>query len=112
MSAPSPRPAAGLAPLDGGARCALVVRAQPRAKKRGYLGLWNGLVRVAVSEPPEDGRANAALADELARLFGLRRAAFRLVSGATAREKRFEIDAPYAAVAAALARLAAGEDAA
>ncbi|MBL8862597.1 MAG: DUF167 domain-containing protein [Planctomycetes bacterium] len=96
----------GLAPLDGGARCALTVRAQPGARRAGFAGTWNGIPRIAVAAPPEDGRANAALAATIAELFGLRPSAVRLVAGATAREKRFELDAPEAAARARLTALA------
>lgn len=83
----------GLEALDGGARCALTIRARPGARRSGYAGSWNGLVTVAVSAPPEDGRANEALRREVAAIAGVRASAVALVAGATSREKRFEIDA-------------------
>lgn len=101
-------PQGAVQPLAGGARCALVVRAQPGARRSGFAGFWNGLLKLAVSAPAEDGRANEALREELARLLGLRPAAVRLASGATAREKRFEIDAPAAEVAARVESLRRG----
>ena len=108
MSA-SPLPAGGLglAPLDGGARAALTIRAQPGARRTGFAGSWNGLAKFAVAAPPEDGRANAALSEAIAAAFDLRASAVRLVAGATSREKRFEIDAPEAVVRARLAELVA-----
>ncbi len=106
MSArPDGPPDAGLVALDGGRRCALTVRAQPGARRDGFAGTWNGLLKVAVRAPALDGRANEALAEELARLLRLKPAALTLVAGAAAREKRFEIDADARAVAARLARL-------
>lgn len=99
---------AGLEPLDGGARAALTIRAQPGARRAGFAGFWNGLVKVAVSAPPEDGRANEALRDEVAKLLGLRASAVRLVAGTTAREKRFEIEATEARVRARIDELRAG----
>jgi len=98
---------AGLEPLDGGARATLTIRAQPGARRTGFAGFWNGLVKVAVSAPPEDGRANEALRDEVAKLLGLRATAVHLVAGATAREKRFEIDAPEARLRARISELLA-----
>lgn len=100
----------GLEPLAGGARCALTIRAQPGARRSGFAGFWNGLVKVAVSAPPEDGRANDALREQVAEIAGVRASAVALVSGATSREKRFEIEASEAAVRARIDALrAAGE---
>lgn len=98
----------GLEPLDGGARSALTIRAQPGARRTGYAGTWNGLVKVATSAPPEDGRANDALRDAVAEIAGVRASAVRLVAGATSREKRFEIDAAEAALRARLESLVGG----
>jgi len=97
----------GLTALDGGARCALTIRAQPGARRSGFAGMWNGLAKIATSAPPEDGRANDALRDEVAAIAGVRASHVRLVSGATSREKRFEIDAPESSVRERIAALAA-----
>ena len=102
-------PLAGLEPLCGGARAALTIRAQPGAKRVGFAGFWNGLLKVAVSAPPEDGRANEALRDEVAKMFGVRASAVRLVGGTTSREKRFEIDAAETKVRARIDELRAGD---
>lgn len=99
----------GLEPLDGGARCALTIRAQPGARRAGYAGTWNGLIKVATSAPPEDGRANDALRDEVAEIAGVRASAVRLVAGATSREKRFEIDVAEPALRARLEALVDAE---
>ncbi len=69
----------------------LSVRAQPRARKPGVLGEQAGALKLAVSAPPEGGRANAALVDALADLFGVKRSQVELIAGATARDKRFLI---------------------
>jgi uncharacterized protein YggU (UPF0235/DUF167 family) len=46
--------------------CVLPVRAQPGARKAGVLGEQAGALKVAVTAPPEDGRANRALVEVLA----------------------------------------------
>src|SRR5438552_17571006 len=71
--------------------CVLPVRAQPGARKAGILGEHAGALRVAVTAPPEDGRANRALAELLAKKLGLKRSQVMLWSGQTSREKRFLI---------------------
>jgi uncharacterized protein (TIGR00251 family) len=69
----------------------LPVRAQPRARRPGILGEQAGALKVAVTAPPEDGRANQAVLEALAEALGIRRAQLELLSGATARDKRFLI---------------------
>jgi uncharacterized protein (TIGR00251 family) len=69
--------------------CILPVRAQPGARKAGILGEYAGALKVAVTAPPEDGRANKALAELLARTLNLKRSQVKLLSGETSREKRF-----------------------
>lgn len=65
------------------------VRAQPRARKAGVQGEQGGALKVAVTAPPEDGRANQALAAALAAALGLRRSQVELFSGASSRDKKF-----------------------
>jgi len=65
------------------------VRAQPRARKAGVQGEQAGALKVAVSAPPEDGRANQALVEALATAFGVRRSQVELVSGPASRDKKF-----------------------
>lgn len=98
---------AGVVAIAGGARCALTIRAQPGARRTGFAGFWNGLVKVAVTAPPEDGRANDALRDAVAELLGVRASAVALVAGATSREKRFEIDTQESVVRARIEALRA-----
>jgi uncharacterized protein (TIGR00251 family) len=72
--------------------CILPVHAQPRARKAGILGEHAGALKVAVTAPPEDGRANEALVELLAKKLGLKRSQVTLLSGQTSREKRFLIE--------------------
>jgi uncharacterized protein (TIGR00251 family) len=67
----------------------LPVRAQPGARKNGVLGDQAGALKVAVTAPPEDGRANKALLETLRELLDLKRSQIELLSGATSRDKRF-----------------------
>ncbi len=69
----------------------LPVRAQPGARRPGVQGEQNGALKVAVSAPPEDGRANAALVETLRRALGLKRSQVELLAGHTSRDKRFLI---------------------
>ena len=67
----------------------LSVRAQPNARKNGILGERAGALRVGVTVAPEMGKANAAIAGVLAEALGCRGASLVLMSGETARDKRF-----------------------
>jgi uncharacterized protein (TIGR00251 family) len=72
--------------------CILPVHAQAGARKAGILGEYAGALKVAVTTPPADGRANKALAELLAKALELKRSQVKLLSGATNREKRFLIE--------------------
>ena len=69
----------------------LPVRAQPGARRNGVQGEQNGALKVAVTAPPEDGRANAALVAVLREALGVKRSQVALLSGQTSREKKFLI---------------------
>ena len=64
------------------------VRAQPGARKAGVLGEQAGALKLAVTAPPEDGRANAALIEFFRNVFGLKRSQVALYSGETGRNKK------------------------
>ena len=69
----------------------LAVRAQPGARKAGIVGEQAGALKVAVTAPPEDGRANQALTELLRDWLGLKRSQVELAGGATNRNKQFLI---------------------
>jgi uncharacterized protein (TIGR00251 family) len=80
-----------IAVIDHAEGCVLLVRAQPGARRSGVLGEQNGALKVAVTAPPEDGRANRALVEELREILGLKRSQVELIGGQTSRDKRFLI---------------------
>jgi uncharacterized protein (TIGR00251 family) len=80
-----------IAVSDHAEGCVLPVRAQPGARKAGVLGEQGGALKVAVTAPPEDGRANKALTELLRELLGLKRSQVELLSGETSRDKKFLI---------------------
>ena len=71
--------------------CLLSVRAQPAARKNAVMGERAGALKVAVTAPPEDGRANQAVTELLRDWLGLKRSQVELLSGATNRNKQFLI---------------------
>jgi uncharacterized protein len=66
----------------------LAVRAQPGARKNAVGGEHGGALKVAVTAPPEDGRANAAVVELLRDWLGLKRSEVELASGQTNRNKQ------------------------
>jgi uncharacterized protein (TIGR00251 family) len=84
----------------------LRVRVTPRAGRdrlESVIGLPDGpAVKIAVSAPPEDGKANAALCKLLAKFFRTAKSNVTVVSGATARTKQVEIAGDGASLTAVL----------
>jgi uncharacterized protein (TIGR00251 family) len=71
--------------------CILPVRAQPGARKTGVVGEQGGSLKVAVTAPPDQGRANKALVEVIREALNLKRSQVTLLSGETSREKKFLI---------------------
>jgi len=63
------------------------VRAVPSASKTEVRGLYGDRLKVAVSAPPEGGKANARLVEALSGWLGLRSDNVRVESGHTGRDK-------------------------
>lgn len=73
------------------ARLTLYIHAQPSAKTTGAAGLHGDALKVRLTAPAVDDKANAALLTWLAAALDLPRSALRLKSGATARRKTIEV---------------------
>jgi uncharacterized protein (TIGR00251 family) len=69
----------------------LPVRAHPGARKASVGGAHAGALRIAVTAPADQGKANAAIAALLAETLGCKPAQVVLLSGAASRQKRFLI---------------------
>ncbi|MEG1832423.1 MAG: DUF167 family protein [Burkholderiaceae bacterium] len=69
----------------------LAVHAQPGARRDAIVGEHGGRLKVALTTPPIEGRANQALIKFLAKRLAITRASIDLLSGETSREKRFRI---------------------
>lgn len=65
------------------------VRAQPGARKDAVLGEHAGALRISVTAAPDRGQANAAIARVLAEAIGCRTSQIEILTGQTARTKRF-----------------------
>lgn len=72
----------------------LTLRVQPRASRDEIAGVQGGRLKVRITAPPVDGKANAHLIRFLAREFKVPRSRITLLAGETGREKRLRIHAP------------------
>ncbi|MBE2250272.1 MAG: DUF167 domain-containing protein [Myxococcus sp.] len=72
---------------------------QPRASRTKVVGEHDGRLKIALSAPPVDGEANAALIDFLAGALRVKKAQVALVEGDTSRRKRVRVDGVAEAVA-------------
>ena len=84
--------------------CALTVKVTPRSSRDAVLGAEEGWLRVALTAPPVDGKANEAARRFLAEALGVPRGEVRLISGQTARLKRFAAPLSPAEAQARLAK--------
>jgi len=79
--------------LHNGERgAALTVRVTPRARRTEVAGiLEDGTLRVRVTAPPVEGKANAALVDFLAEVLDVRKSRIEIVAGEKGLDKIISI---------------------
>jgi len=81
------------------------VRVQPRASRDAVGGEWEGALRVRLTAPPVDSRANDALCRLLAGHLNVPTGAVRIRSGERSRTKRVEVSGVTATQIQALGAL-------
>lgn len=67
------------------------IRVQPRASRCGLEALVDGRLKLRLTAPPADGKANRQAAEILARLFSVPKSHVSLASGARSRDKTFKV---------------------
>jgi uncharacterized protein (TIGR00251 family) len=77
--------------------CTVSVRVHPGAKRNAVTGLHAGAVKIALTVPPVDGKANEALIGFLAERLRLPRAQVSLIAGTSSRSKTLRIAGKSAA---------------
>jgi uncharacterized protein YggU (UPF0235/DUF167 family) len=82
------------------------IAVHPRSRRPRVGGLQGDALRVAVAEPPLQGRANEACRRALAEALGVGRSAVEIDPAARSRRKRVQVAGDPAALEAALERLA------
>ena len=69
------------------------VRVTPRARQNKVQPQADGSLKVYVTAPPEDGRANEAVVETIAQWLGVKRRDVEIVRGATSRNKVVRVTA-------------------
>lgn len=72
----------------------LFVRVQPKASQDVFADIQEDRIRVRITAPPVDGKANQYLVKFLAKTFGVPKSAVDIKSGETGRNKHLCINAP------------------
>ena len=75
--------------VAGGVELSVLV--QPRASRTKVVGEHDGRLKIALSAPPVDGEANAALIEFLSDELGTKKSAVELIEGDTSRRKRVRV---------------------
>ena len=71
--------------------CTLSVRIHPGARKNAVTGIHDAALKISLTTPPVDGRANEALIAFLADRLQIPKARIALLSGQTSRSKSLRI---------------------
>jgi uncharacterized protein (TIGR00251 family) len=66
---------------------AFAVKVHPRAKKNAITGELGDALKVSLTAPPIDGKANEACTEFLAKLLKVRRSSVTIASGQSSRKK-------------------------
>jgi uncharacterized protein (TIGR00251 family) len=77
-----------------GTALVLNIRVQPRASQNELAGVVGEQLKVRLTAPPVDGKANLALLKFLAKCCGVPRGQVTLLSGDTGRNKRVRVAKP------------------
>ncbi len=67
------------------------VRVVPRASKNEIAGIHGDALKIRLTAPPVEGRANEALIAFLSQRLGVRRSQVEIVAGATSRRKMIRV---------------------
>ena len=68
------------------------VRLQPKAKKTAIIGELDGALKLGVTEPPIEGRANDALVRFVAGLLKVARSSVTIAAGVSSRNKVIRVE--------------------
>jgi len=67
--------------------CTFAVRVQPRARRNETVGETGEVLKLAITAPPVEGKANAACIELLAKVLKLPKSSVSIAAGETSRNK-------------------------
>lgn len=67
------------------------VQIQPRSSKNEITGLHNGRLKIKISAPPVNGKANQALIEFIAKALGVSKSKVEIVKGHTSKFKTLKV---------------------
>ena len=65
----------------------ITVQVQPRSSSDGIAGLHEGRLKIRISAPPVDGKANERLTEVIAKAFDVSKSSVEIIKGHTSRLK-------------------------
>lgn len=74
---------------DRGVKLTLFI--QPKASKNEIIGAHNGALKIKITAPPVDGKANAELVEFLSEILEIPKRQIEILKGETGRNKSVEI---------------------
>lgn len=72
----------------------LRVLVQPRSRENQIVGIHGDTLKIKITSPPVDGKANRYLCEYLASVLGISKSSVKLENGDTSRTKRIRIQLP------------------
>ena len=89
-----------MTPVETSGRgCRIHLHVAPRSSRTRLCGLHDDRLKIHITAPPTEGKANAAIVKFLAKTLSVSRAAVRFVSGETGKRKTIEVEGLDAAAA-------------
>ena len=76
---------------EAGGSVTFAVRVVPRASRNEIVGVHGDALKIRLTAPPVEGRANEALTTFLARRLDVRKSQVEIVAGATSRRKMIRV---------------------
>ena len=87
-----------LIPIHDTPACATFqVKVSPRARKNAITGTWGDALKLALTAPPVEGRANEACIEFVAKLLNVPRSSVTIAAGESSRQKLIRVAGARAA---------------